>query len=54
LIAPIEIGDNVFVAAGSTVTEDVPKGALAIARNKQINKEDYAKHLIQAKEKNKK
>lgn len=54
LIAPIEIGDNVFIAAGSTVTEDVPNGALAIARNKQINKEDYAKHLIQAKEKNKK
>ncbi|MEF3693492.1 MAG: DapH/DapD/GlmU-related protein, partial [Acholeplasmataceae bacterium] len=54
LIAPIEIGDNVFVAAGSTVTENVPNGALAIARNKQINKEDYAKNLIQAKEKIKK
>ena len=51
LIAPIKIEDNVFIAAGSTVTEDIPKGALAIARNKQINKEDYAKNLIQAKEK---
>ena len=51
LIAPIKIEDNVFIAAGSTVTEDVPKGALAIARNKQINKEDYAKNLVLAKEK---
>ncbi len=46
LIAPITIDDNVFIAAGSTVTKNVPKGALAIARNKQINKEDYVKHLI--------
>jgi len=50
LVAPINIGDNVFLAAGSTVTKDVPKGALAIARNKQINKEDYAKHFIKPKE----
>jgi bifunctional UDP-N-acetylglucosamine pyrophosphorylase/glucosamine-1-phosphate N-acetyltransferase len=50
LIAPITISDNVFIAAGSTVTNDVPKGALAIARNKQINKEDYAKHFIKPKE----
>ncbi|MBU1141487.1 MAG: bifunctional UDP-N-acetylglucosamine diphosphorylase/glucosamine-1-phosphate N-acetyltransferase GlmU [Firmicutes bacterium] len=50
LVAPIQIGDNVFIAAGSTVTQDVPKGALAIARNKQINKEDYAKHFIKPKE----
>ena len=49
LIAPIRIEDNVFIAAGSTVTNDVPKGALAIARNKQINKEDYAKHFVKPK-----
>lgn len=49
LIAPIEIGSNVFLAAGSTVTQNVPNGSLAIARNKQINKEDYYKHLIQPK-----
>lgn len=46
LIAPLKIGDNVFLAAGSTVTKNVPKGALAIARNRQINKEDYAKHFV--------
>jgi bifunctional UDP-N-acetylglucosamine pyrophosphorylase/glucosamine-1-phosphate N-acetyltransferase len=49
LVAPISIGDNVFIAAGSTVTKDVPKGALAIARNRQINKEDYRKNLINPK-----
>lgn len=49
LIAPIKIEDHVFIAAGSTVTKDVPKGALAIARNQQINKEDYVKHLIKPK-----
>lgn len=50
LIAPITVGNNVFIAAGSTVTEDIPSGALAIARNRQINKEDYAKNLIKAKD----
>lgn len=50
LVAPINIGDNVFLAAGSTVTEDVPTGSLAIARNRQINKEDYASNLIRANE----
>ncbi|MDY0276446.1 MAG: bifunctional UDP-N-acetylglucosamine diphosphorylase/glucosamine-1-phosphate N-acetyltransferase GlmU [Acholeplasma sp.] len=49
LIAPIEIGDNVFLAAGSTVTENVPSGSLAIARNRQINKSDYSKNLIKPK-----
>ena len=50
LVAPIHVGDGVFIAAGSTVTHDIPSGALAIARNKQINKEDYAKHFIKPKE----
>ncbi len=40
-VAPVEIGDNAWVGAGSTITEDVPPGALAIARAKQVNKEDY-------------
>ncbi|MFP4078048.1 MAG: bifunctional UDP-N-acetylglucosamine diphosphorylase/glucosamine-1-phosphate N-acetyltransferase GlmU [Candidatus Izemoplasmataceae bacterium] len=53
LIAPISVGDSVFIAAGSTVTEDVPSGALAIARNRQINKNDYARHLIKPKTKDK-
>lgn len=37
LVAPVSVGDDAFTAAGSTITEDVPKGALAVARNKQTN-----------------
>ena len=46
LVAPINIEKNVFIAAGSTVTKDIPEGSLAIARGKQINKSDYFKNLI--------
>lgn len=45
LIAPITVKDNAFIAAGSTLTEDVPEDALAIARATQVNKENYAKKL---------
>jgi bifunctional UDP-N-acetylglucosamine pyrophosphorylase/glucosamine-1-phosphate N-acetyltransferase len=38
-IAPVEIGDDAWVAAGSVITEDVPPGSLAIARSRQVNKE---------------
>ncbi|MBE3610559.1 MULTISPECIES: bifunctional UDP-N-acetylglucosamine diphosphorylase/glucosamine-1-phosphate N-acetyltransferase GlmU [Campylobacter] len=41
LVAPVNIGDDVLIAAGSTVTSDVPSGALAISRGKQINKEGF-------------
>lgn len=37
----VEVGNSVFIAAGSTVTKDIPDGALAIARSYQINKDDY-------------
>jgi bifunctional UDP-N-acetylglucosamine pyrophosphorylase / glucosamine-1-phosphate N-acetyltransferase len=40
-VAPVEIGDHAWIAAGSTITDDVPPGALAIARAKQVNKEGY-------------
>jgi bifunctional UDP-N-acetylglucosamine pyrophosphorylase/glucosamine-1-phosphate N-acetyltransferase len=50
LVAPINIEKNVFIAAGSTVTKDVPEGSLAIARGKQINKSDYYKNLIEPKQ----
>jgi bifunctional UDP-N-acetylglucosamine pyrophosphorylase/glucosamine-1-phosphate N-acetyltransferase len=43
LIAPVRIGKDAYVAAGSSITEDVPPGALAIARGRQVNKEDWAK-----------
>lgn len=44
LVAPVTLGDNTFVAAGSTITEDVPSDALAIARERQVNKEGWNKN----------
>ena len=41
LVAPVKIGDHAFIAAGSTITDDVPKEALAIARQRQTNKENW-------------
>lgn len=43
LIAPIKIESKSFIAAGSTVTENVQKGSFVIARAKQVTKLDYAK-----------
>lgn len=42
LIAPVTVGDGAYTAAGSTITGDVPAGALAIARERQTNKEGWA------------
>ena len=39
LVAPVTVGNDAFIAAGSTITEDVPDGKLAIARANQVNKE---------------
>jgi bifunctional UDP-N-acetylglucosamine pyrophosphorylase/glucosamine-1-phosphate N-acetyltransferase len=36
------VGDGAFVAAGSTITEDVPNGALALSRTPQTTKEGWA------------
>ena len=38
LIAPVRVGKNAYVAAGSSITEDVPPDSLAIGRGKQVNK----------------
>ena len=40
-VAPVTIGDHAWVASGSVVTKNVPPGALAIARSRQVNKEGY-------------
>ncbi|HET7753161.1 MAG TPA: DapH/DapD/GlmU-related protein, partial [Anaeromyxobacteraceae bacterium] len=41
LVAPITIGDEAYVAAGSTLTDDVPPGALALGRSRQVTKEGW-------------
>ena len=41
LVAPVNLGKNTFVAAGSTITDDVPDDSLAIARQRQTNKEGW-------------
>ena len=43
LVAPVNLGKNTFVAAGSTITDDVPDDSLAIARQRQVNKEGWNK-----------
>ena len=42
LVAPVTIGDGAYTAAGSPITEDVPPGALGVARARQTNVEGYA------------
>jgi bifunctional UDP-N-acetylglucosamine pyrophosphorylase / glucosamine-1-phosphate N-acetyltransferase len=41
-VAPVTVGDDAFTGAGSVITDDVPPGALGIARPRQTNIEDYA------------
>ncbi len=41
LIAPVHVGENAYIAAGSTVTDDVPAHSLAIARSRQTVKENW-------------
>jgi bifunctional UDP-N-acetylglucosamine pyrophosphorylase / glucosamine-1-phosphate N-acetyltransferase len=42
LVAPLDVGDRAYTGAGSTITDDIPEGALGIAREKQKNIEGYA------------
>jgi bifunctional UDP-N-acetylglucosamine pyrophosphorylase/glucosamine-1-phosphate N-acetyltransferase len=45
LVSPVTIGDGAYVATGSVITHNVPADALAIARERQTNKEDHAARL---------
>lgn len=42
LIAPVTVNDGAYIAAGSTITDEVPKDSLAIARSRQVVKEEWA------------
>ncbi len=44
-VAPVTIGDNTLVAAGSTITNDMPSESFAIARSRQVTKENRAKNF---------
>ncbi len=41
-VAPVTVGDDAYTAAGSVITEDVPPGALGVARARQVNRDGYA------------
>ncbi|EHA6123707.1 bifunctional UDP-N-acetylglucosamine diphosphorylase/glucosamine-1-phosphate N-acetyltransferase GlmU [Staphylococcus pseudintermedius] len=41
LIAPVTVGDGSLIAAGSTITDDIPENSLALARSKQVTKPGY-------------
>lgn len=41
LVSPVEVEDNSYIAAGSTITKDVPEGALSVARARQVNIEGW-------------
>ncbi len=42
LVAPVSLEDGAYIAAGSCITEDVPTGALGVARSRQVNKDGWA------------
>ncbi|KKI99788.1 bifunctional UDP-N-acetylglucosamine diphosphorylase/glucosamine-1-phosphate N-acetyltransferase GlmU [Prochlorothrix hollandica] len=48
LVAPLTVGSGVTIAAGSTITEDVPDGALALGRSRQVVKPDWTPRSIQS------
>ncbi|MCD8035977.1 MAG: bifunctional UDP-N-acetylglucosamine diphosphorylase/glucosamine-1-phosphate N-acetyltransferase GlmU [Clostridiales bacterium] len=43
LVAPVSVGDGSYIAAGSTITDDIPQNCLAIARERQITKKGWTK-----------
>jgi bifunctional UDP-N-acetylglucosamine pyrophosphorylase/glucosamine-1-phosphate N-acetyltransferase len=54
LVAPVTVGRDSYVGAGSTITKDVPRGALAISRMAQINKDGWADKFREVQSKRKK
>lgn len=46
LVAPVKVGDEAMTGSGSVVTMDVPDGALALGRAKQVNKDGFARRMM--------
>ena len=53
LIAPVELKDGAYIAAGSTVTKDIPSGALCVARSREYIKDGWADELRKSWEREK-
>jgi bifunctional UDP-N-acetylglucosamine pyrophosphorylase/glucosamine-1-phosphate N-acetyltransferase len=51
LIAPVSVGDKAYIAAGSTITDNIPNEALSVARARQVNKEGWVSKKKPYKEK---
>ena len=49
LVAPVTLGKNALVGAGSTITKDIPEGALGVTRVRQVNYKNYFKPLVKKK-----
>ena len=49
MVAPVNIGDNCYVASGSTINQDMPDGSFAIARSRQVTKEGMARKFLKKK-----
>lgn len=41
IVSPVTVGDGAYIAAGSTITDDIPESNLAIARSRQVNKDNW-------------
>jgi bifunctional UDP-N-acetylglucosamine pyrophosphorylase/glucosamine-1-phosphate N-acetyltransferase len=51
LVAPVKVGEGAYIAAGSTITEDVPKDALALGRARQVTKPGWAARRREGRDK---
>jgi bifunctional UDP-N-acetylglucosamine pyrophosphorylase / glucosamine-1-phosphate N-acetyltransferase len=49
-VAPVTVGDDAWIGAGSVITDEVPEGALGIARARQRNLEGYDEHVKERSE----